>query len=202
MSILYYSNFCKNSDYILQKISKMDNRNGDVHFICVDKRVKEKDQIYLILENNSKIPLPATVTHVPALFLLNKGCEIIYGENILSYFRPREIEQVKQATNQFMEPQAFSLSSGANFIVSDQFSFLDMDAEEMTAVGNGGMRQMHNYVDLSLKSNMETFSKPENDRKENRMSDSVTIEKLQQMRQNEEKNFNSSSANGSQPRNW
>ena len=50
-----------------------------------------------------------------------------------------------------MEPMAFSLGNGGNFgdIVSDQYSFLDQDANELKADGNGGMRQMHNYVDLN-----------------------------------------------------
>jgi hypothetical protein len=45
-----------------------------------------------------------------------------------------------------MEPMAFSLGGGD--IVSDQYSFLDQEPEELEAKGNGGMRQMHNYVDL------------------------------------------------------
>ena len=46
---------------------------------------------------------------------------------------------------------AFSLGNGGNFgdIVSDQYSFLDQDANELKADGNGGMKQMHNYVDLN-----------------------------------------------------
>jgi hypothetical protein len=46
-----------------------------------------------------------------------------------------------------MEPMAFSLGGGN--IVSDQYSFLDQEPEELEAKGNGGMRQMHNYVDLN-----------------------------------------------------
>ncbi len=42
---------------------------------------------------------------------------------------------------------AFSLGGGD--IVSDQYSFLDQEPEELEAKGNGGMRQMHNYVDLN-----------------------------------------------------
>ena len=51
-----------------------------------------------------------------------------------------------------MEPMAFSLGGGGGFgdVVSDQYSFLDQNAEEMSAKeGNGGMRQMHNYVDIN-----------------------------------------------------
>ena len=48
-----------------------------------------------------------------------------------------------------MEPMAFSFGgSGFGDIVSDQYSFLDQAPEDLEAKGNGGMRQMHNYVDL------------------------------------------------------
>ena len=48
-----------------------------------------------------------------------------------------------------MEPMAFSFGGGFNNIVSDQYSFLDQAPEDLEAKGNGGMRQMHNYVDLN-----------------------------------------------------
>jgi hypothetical protein len=48
-----------------------------------------------------------------------------------------------------MEPTAFSFGGGFSNIVSDQYSFLDQAPEELEAKGNGGMRQMHNYVDLN-----------------------------------------------------
>jgi hypothetical protein len=46
---------------------------------------------------------------------------------------------------------AFSLGGGGGFgdIVSDQYSFLDQDSDDLGTTGNGGMRQMHNYVDLN-----------------------------------------------------
>ena len=46
---------------------------------------------------------------------------------------------------------AFSLGGGGGFgdVVSDQYSFLDQNEEDLKATGNGGMRQMHNYVDLN-----------------------------------------------------
>jgi saccharopine dehydrogenase-like NADP-dependent oxidoreductase len=44
------------------------------------------------------------------------------------------------------EPLAFSLGA-ANFgVASDSFSFWDMSDEELSAKGNGGLRQMYNYA--------------------------------------------------------
>jgi len=183
-TILYYSNFCNHSQNVLQKLSKSDFRK-DIHFICIDKRVKEGDKTFIVLENNSKIVLPNTVTRVPALLLLNQGYNVVYGEDILSHFRPREEIQKKQATQNNMEPMAYTFANTGS-IVSDQYSFLDMNADELTTQGNGGMRQMHNYVDLNMKNVMDQqFPQDEYDKKANKIPESVTIEQLQQQRENE-----------------
>ena len=150
-SILYYSKYCEVSKKYLQILSK-SNIQKDIHFICIDKRVKDSNnKTYIILENGQKIILPDNVTRVPALLLLTKGYEVLYGEQILQYLKPRQQQEVRQATKNNMEPMAFSLGGGGGFgdIVSDQYSFLDQDPNELKADGNGGMRQMHNYVDLN-----------------------------------------------------
>ena len=41
-SILYYSNFCEHSKRLIQTFSK-SQVSKDLHFMCIDKRVKEKD---------------------------------------------------------------------------------------------------------------------------------------------------------------
>ena len=91
--------------------------------------------------------MPENVTRVPALLLLNQSYNVLYGDQILQHLKPRQEVEVRQATQNNMEPMAFSLGGGD--IVSDQYSFLDQDPEELEAKGNGGMRQMHNYVDLN-----------------------------------------------------
>ena len=146
-SILYYSNFCEHSKKLLQSISKA-NVSKDIHFICIDKRTKDaNNKIYIILENGQKIIMPENVSRVPALLLLNQGYQVLYGEAIVQHLKPRQEVEVKKATQNNMEPMAFSLGGGD--IVSDQYSFLDQEPEELEAKGNGGMRQMHNYVDLN-----------------------------------------------------
>ena len=149
--ILYYSKYCEVSKKYLQILSK-SNVQKDIHFICIDKRVKEaNNKTYIILENEQKIILPENVTRVPALLLLTKGYQVLYGEQILENLKPRQEVEVRQATQNNMEPMAFSLGGGGSFgdIVSDQYSFLDQAPEDLEAKGNGGMRQMHNYVDLN-----------------------------------------------------
>jgi len=147
-TILYYSKYCEISKKYLQILSKSDVQK-DIHFICIDKRVTENNKTYIILENGQKIILPETVNRVPALLLLNQGYNIIFGEKILEHFKPRQEMEVRQATQNNIEPLAFSFGGGFNNIVSDQYSFLDQAPEELEAKGNGGMRQLHNYVDLN-----------------------------------------------------
>lgn len=149
--ILYYSKYCEVCKKYLQLLSKSDIQK-DIHFICIDKRVKDSNnKTYIILENGQKIIMPENITKVPALLLLNQGYQILYGEQILQHLKPKQEQQVIKATQNNMEPMAFSLGGAGSFgdIVSDQYSFLDQDPDELKAGGNGGMRQMHNYVDLN-----------------------------------------------------
>lgn len=88
-----------------------------------------------------------------------------------------------------MEPMAFSFGGGGGFgdVISDQYSFLDMDAESLKATGNGGMRQMHNYVDLNM-SNQMGIQCPTDDfdyKNSSKMPEGLTVEKLQQQRDQE-----------------
>jgi hypothetical protein len=147
--ILYYSKYCEVSKKYLQMLSKTSTQN-DIHFICIDKRVKEaNNKTFIILENGQKIILPENVTRVPALLLLNEGYKVLYGEQILEHLKPRQEVEVRKATQNNMEPMAFSFGGGFGDIVSDQYSFLDQAPEDLEAKGNGGMRQMHNYMDLN-----------------------------------------------------
>jgi hypothetical protein len=148
--IFYYSKYCEVSKKYLQLLSKSTSQK-DIHFICIDKRVKDtNNKTYIILDNGQKIILPENITRVPALLLLNQGYQVLYGEQIIQHLKPRQEVEVRQATQNNMEPMAFSFGGGGfSDIVSDQYSFLDQDPEELEAKGNGGMRQMHNYVDLN-----------------------------------------------------
>lgn len=190
-TILYYSNFCEHSKKLIQTISKL-NVSQDIHFICIDKRVKDSNnKIFIVLENGQKIIMPENVNRVPALLLLNQGYNVLYGESILQYLKPKQEVAVRQATQNNMEPMAFSFGgggggSGFGDVVSDQYSFLDQDPESLKAVGNGGMRQMHNYVDInyqdSLTNNQGGGGNGSEDKKGSKLPQGLTVEKLQQQR--------------------
>ena len=151
-SILYYSNFCEPSKKLLQTVSKTQMAK-DIHFICIDNRVKDPSgKIFIVLQNGQKIIMPENVTKVPALLLLNQNYKVIYGDEIYKHFKPTQQVQVQQATKNNMEPSAFGFSGGGLFssgLASDNYSFLDQNDDELSVKGNGGLRQMHNYVSLN-----------------------------------------------------
>jgi len=183
--ILYHSKYCEVSKKYIQILSKSQSQT-DIHFICIDKRIKdENNKTYIILENGQKIILPENVNRVPALLLLTKGYQVLYGEQILEYLKPRQEVEVRKATQNNMEPTAFSFGGGFSNIVSDQYSFLDQAPEELEAKGNGGMRQMHNYVELNYSDKISTPDDDHDYKGSNKISGELTIEQLQQQRDSE-----------------
>ena len=145
--ILYYSNFCENSKKILSNISKSSVKSN-IHFICIDRRVNKNNNIYIILENNQEIVLPKTITAVPSLLLLNKDYKVLFGNDINEYLKPVQHVEKNIATNFNGEPSAFSINNSFSGVVSDNFSFLDQNSDELSAQGSGGLRQLYNYVTL------------------------------------------------------
>ena len=159
-SILYYSKYCEVCKKYLQILSKSDFQK-DIHFICIDKRVKEaNNKTFIFLETGQKIIFPENVTKVPALLLLNSEYKVLYGEQILQFLKPKQQQETRVATQNNMEPLAFSLGGGN--IVSDHYSFLDQDPEDLKAQGNGGMRQMHNYMDLNTAFSGQVYAANQN----------------------------------------
>ena len=186
-SVLYYSNFCPHSQTLLKCVSKWAISQDQIHFICIDRREKDANgKTFVYLENNSKVVLPENVTKVPALLLLNQGFNVLYGEDINKYLEPPQKNQMQKATMNDMEPMAFSLGGGGfGNVVSDNYSFLDQSSDEMTASGNGGLRQIHSYA---LLNHNDQISTPENDdgyKGSNKISKDLTVEKLQEQRNSE-----------------
>ena len=183
-SVLYYSNFCNYSKNTIQQLNKFGVEK-DVHFICIDKRVKEGNNVYIVLENGQKMIMPPVLNRVPALLLLNKNYTILYGEHILENFKQSNDLNIKVATNNNLEPSAFSLGNSGCGVISDNYSFLDMNSDDLAAKGNGGIRQMHNYVDLNFNDKISTQDDDSNYKGSNKMSSEITIEKIQKQREHD-----------------
>jgi len=157
--ILYYSNYCQHSKKLLQNAAKLSVEK-DVHFVCIDNREQIQGKNFVILKDGSKMIMPENVTKVPALLLLNDNYKVLFGESIYAYLnrlRPQNQTQPSSQmanptqqpmANMSLEPSCYSFSN-TGFICSDNYSFLDMNADSLGTKGDGGLRQMHNYVQLN-----------------------------------------------------
>jgi hypothetical protein len=102
--------------------------------------------------------LPNNVSSVPSLLLINENYKVIAGNEILNFLKP--VEEVKQqiATNFNGEPSAYSLNGGMSMtgVVSDNYSFLDQSSEDLSAKGQGGMRQLYSYATINHQDKIDT----------------------------------------------
>ena len=176
-TILYYSTYCDNCNKLLQIIST-SNSKTDMHFINIDKRIKKNNVTYIVLENGQEILLPPTVNKVPALLLLNKGHQVLFGGDINKHLDANNVIHTNTIVKQNGEPMAFSLNNGGFGVTSDNYSFLDQDAQSLSAKGDGGMRQQHHYVSLEYNSDIET---PPDTYQPDKIGQ-VSMEQLQQKR--------------------
>jgi hypothetical protein len=63
------------------------------------------------------------------------------------------------ATQNNGEPFSFSIYKdclGGHGVTSDNFSFLDQTSDELSAKGNGGLRQMYNYATVDFHDKINT----------------------------------------------
>ena len=93
---------------------------------------------------------------------------------------------VKTAIEEGLE--VFSVPGPSSLIVAltvsglptDTFSFLDQDADSMTAKGDGGLRQMHQYASLNFEDKINT--PPDNYEPNTIGNDGMSIEQIQAQR--------------------
>lgn len=186
MDILYYSNYCKHCQKLLQTLVK-GNMSDKISFICIDKRSVDPrtNQTYILLENGSKVILPPNIHSVPSLLLVNKNYKVILGDEIIKHYHPQIKQNNNTATGFNGEPTGFHLgtSSGGTNIVSEQFTMYDMTPEELSAKGKGNNRQMYNYVSANEEINL--IQTPPDTYRPDKLSNSVTIDSLQQQRLDE-----------------
>ena len=153
--VLYYSNSCPHSAKLLQHLKKT-NFGTKFQYICVDNREKDATgKTQIILNNGKRVIMPPTLTSIPGLMLLDRNYQILYGDEIYKYLEPRQVLEVKEATQNNMVPQeleAFSFGGGSGSVVSDNYSFLDQELQ-LAPEFNGGMKQMHHYADLNATDN-------------------------------------------------
>ena len=187
--VLYYSNYCNNSKNLLQVMSKSKIKE-QIHFCSIDNRIKKSDgNIYIVLQNKQEIILPPTITKVPSLLLLNKGNQVLTGnDTILNFLKPQEEVITQKSTNFNGEPLSFSFGGGGGCggggylgVVSDNYSFLDQNADELSSKGNGGLRQLYHYTTLDHVDSIET---PPDTYVPDKIKGTSSVDKLRQDRNN------------------
>lgn len=162
MDVLYYSNYCKHSKELLSVVAKSIIKQN-LYFVCIDKRVNKGGVIHVVMENGKDIKLPEIIKTVPSMILFSRGNLLLEGNDIYNYIKT--FEKKHQVHND--EPSEFSLNY--NSFSSDLYSFLDTTPEDMNAKGNGGIKQMHNYVAVE---EFDAITTPPENYQSNRISSS------------------------------
>tara|TARA_Y100000816_G_C26108450_1_gene590266 strand:+ start:2329 stop:2886 length:558 start_codon:yes stop_codon:yes gene_type:complete len=179
-----------------------NNLQDQVHFIPIDKRVKDPstNKTYIILDSGERIIMPETIQSVPAVMLLEQGYKVIYGDEIYSLFQPVVKKQIEKTTDFNMEPTSFSFGDGFSSmgtgVMSDSYSFLDMNSDELGTKGQGGMRQMYNYVGLQDPGLGGDIKTPKDDFDYRNSSDGMSLEALQKQREAEFQNMKTNQDQG------
>lgn len=131
--IIYYSNYCPHSIRIIDFLTRSDLIKK-IQMISVDKRWRDPvtGQDYVVLQNGSKKILPPNIHSVPAMLLMKRHYEVLYGNDITKYFE-KEIGGILSDPNsanvfqqiQRNEPSGFSLGGAQidNFISASHSNY-------------------------------------------------------------------------------
>ena len=180
--LLFFSNYCEHSKKILNELNTKTLLEK-VDLICIDNRFIKDNITYIVLNNQPSMPLPPMIHSVPTLCILPNH-EILKGSQIIHCFVPisKTIEDERTKIN--LEPNPFNISNettGMFGVSSDNFSFWDSGHEELSASGDGGMKQMYDYVAVNTDNTEQIYTPPDQEE----VKQNISIEQLQQQRQNE-----------------
>ncbi len=197
MDILYYSNYCKHSQKVIQFLAK-NGLTDKLNFICIDKRVfdPKTNNMQIVTENGKTVFLPPNVHSVPALLLVKQHYRVVLGDDIIQLFTPVVKENTSQAVGMNGEPSGyiFTPSNNGMNIVSEQYSNYSLTPEELSAKGYGGRREMYNYVQVGSEPN-KIFTPPDT-YKPDKLSTNVTVDALQKKRNEDEQRGNTNAPYG------
>jgi hypothetical protein len=183
MDTLYYSNYCKHSQRILQFLVK-GNLEKKINFLCIDNRERDpkNNQLYIILEDGKRVSMPPNVQSVPSLLLVRQGYRVILGDDIIGHYHvDANRESKKMISNQVREPlETGFISNGGMNIMSESYTAYDLTPEELSAKGNSGRRNMNNYV--SANDDIISIQTPPDTYQPDKISNNVTVDTIQQKR--------------------
>lgn len=184
--ILYYSSYCKHCSKLLPFLQQ-NQLEDNIDFLSIDNRYV-KDNITYIMNQNQTHPLPPMINSVPTLCLM-PNFEILTGNKIVEYFKPlsKTIEAEREIIEN--EPNPYCLDRetiGSYGVSSDSFSFYDSSDKELSASGDGGLRQMYNYSAINgnnTSMSSENIYTPQDEGREKKIN--ISLEQLQQQRNSE-----------------
>ena len=186
MDILYYSNYCKHCERIVQTLVK-GNLQNKISFICIDKRSKDPrtNQQFIHLENGTKVVMPPNLHSVPSLILVNDNYRFIQGDEIIKYYHPLIVKLNNKATNFQGEPDGYQLmkSNGGSNIVSEKYTLYELTPDELSSKGVSKNRSLYNYV--SSNDEIIIINTPDESYKPDKLSNNLTVSSLQQQRMDE-----------------
>lgn len=176
--VLYYSEYCQHCNSIIQSLSQT-NLNHQIHFVKIDKRIVEDNTVKILLDNGNSVPLPPNIKRVPSLLYNNNNqVNFLVGNDIKNYIFEMLNAQKEKNTDNNLEPESFMFQTCGMFVYSDYYSFLDQNADELSAKGNGGLRQMYNHATYNIQDSIET---PNEDYVPDTIKD-ISLEKLIEQR--------------------
>jgi hypothetical protein len=186
MDVLYYSNYCKHSQKVIQFLAK-NGLTDKMNFICIDKRVYDQktNNMQIVTETGKTVFLPPNVHSVPALLLVKQHYRVILGDEIIQLFTPMVKDNTAHAVGSNGEPSGFVLTPSNNgmSIVSEQYSNYSLTPEELSAKGYGGRREMYNYVKVT--DDVMKIVTPPDTYRPDKLSTNVTVDTLQNKRNEE-----------------
>jgi hypothetical protein len=96
--VLYYSNYCVQSQSLLKTLANTPDTKERVYFISVDDRVTDpiSGKTFVKLRNGEKIILPPNIIRVPSLIVAHRGNRVYVGIH--------EIQQVLFSDNTSGDP--------------------------------------------------------------------------------------------------
>lgn len=184
MDTLYYSNYCKHSQRVLQFLVK-GNLAEKLNFLCIDNREKDSsnNQVYIVLENGKKVIMPPNIQSVPSLLLVRQGYRVILGDDIIQHYQiDANRETKKKISNQIHEPigTELFLSNGGMNIRSEQYTAFNLTPDELSTKGNSTRRNLYNYV--SVNDDIISIQTPPDTYQPDKVDSGITVDTLQQKR--------------------
>jgi len=186
--VLYYSNYCKYSQNVIQHVVK-HQLIEKISCISIDKRRRDhqNNHLQIVLENGKVLYLPPNVQSVPALLLTKKNHTVLFGDKqIIQYLKETYGNSAETASPilQFNggEPSGFAFAS-ATTSGSEKYTNYDMNPEDLLSKSTSKYRDLRNFV--SADHNVGTIHAPPETYKPNKISQDITIEDLQKQRETE-----------------